>query len=242
MTRSRGRAAVVCVPGLGLDDAAWRPTLQALQALDPDGSRRRHAVVPLLGYGVRATRRDDLRPSALAENLVEELVEEPVGGRRTDPPAPVALLAHSASCQIAAHAARLAPDRVCAVVLVGPTTDPRAPSWPRLMGRWLRTATWERPGQVPSLVRMYSRTGLSTMARAMDVARRDDVRETLRQVRCPVLVIRGRHDRICPEDWAATLAATAPAGSRAVTLERGGHMVPLTHGKLVADAVEGFLA
>jgi hypothetical protein len=31
------------------------------------------------------------------------------------------------------------------LVLVGPTTDPRAARWPALAVRWLRTAPWERP-------------------------------------------------------------------------------------------------
>jgi pimeloyl-ACP methyl ester carboxylesterase len=79
------------------------------------------------------------------------------------------------------------------------------------------------------------------MARAMDAARHADVREAVRNVECPVLVARGPHDRICPEDWAQELASMAPAGSRAVTLSSGAHMVPLTHGRLLAAALGDFL-
>jgi pimeloyl-ACP methyl ester carboxylesterase len=75
------------------------------------------------------------------------------------------------------------------------------------------------------------------MVRAMDAARREDPRAVLRELQCPVLVVRGRHDRICPADWAEALARAAPAGSRSVTLGRGAHMVPLTHGGLLAAAV-----
>jgi pimeloyl-ACP methyl ester carboxylesterase len=50
------------------------------------------------------------------------------------------LLGHSASCQIVVQAAVRDPHRVTALVLVGPTTDPRARSWLGLAGRWLRTA------------------------------------------------------------------------------------------------------
>jgi pimeloyl-ACP methyl ester carboxylesterase len=64
----------------------------------------------------------------------------------------------------------------------------------------------------------------------MEAARRDRIEETLAPVGCPVMVVRGRHDRICPEGWARSLGTT-------VTLPAGGHMVPLTHGELVARAV-----
>ena len=214
-------APLVCVPGLGLDPAAWAPTIASLPETDA-------RVVVLPGYGVRPSRSDDLRPDALADRLVDRLV---------DLPTPVVLAAHSASCQIVVAAAASAPQLVSGLVLIGPTTDPRAGSWPSLAQRWLRTACWERPGQVPYLARTYRRTGLLWMARTMEAARRDDVRQGLAAVRCPVLVVRGRHDRICPDDWARAVASIAPAGSRAVTLAQGGHMVPLTHGVLLAAAV-----
>jgi pimeloyl-ACP methyl ester carboxylesterase len=205
---------LVMVPGLGLGPEAWHPTRAALgELLDT-------AVVPLDGYGVPAGRSADLRPEALGARLLERVPEE---GR-------LVLAGHSASCQVVAHAARMAPERIAGLLLVGPTTDPRARGWLRLAVRWLATALHERPGQVPSLVRQYHRTTLRSMARAMDAARRDRIEETLASVGCPALVVRGRHDRICPERWAHSLAST-------VTLSAGGHMVPLTHGHLVAHAV-----
>ena len=220
------------VPGLGLDQAAWRPTVESL----PPAWRRDLAVALLPGYGERATRGADLRPAALAEMLLE---------RWCPPDGTVVLAGHSASCQIVTEAARRLPDRVAGLVLVGPTTDPRARSWSSLARRWLATARHESVGEVPTLVRQYSRTGLWTMARAMDAARRDDVRESVRGSRCPVFVVRGPRDRICPADWATDLAELAgrPAGnrlSRSVALADGAHMVPLTHGLLLARELERF--
>ena len=67
--------------------------------------------------------------------------------------------------------------------------------------------------------------------------------ESVRRSPCPVLVLRGHHDRICPEDWATELAAAAPRPAdrapRAVAVA-GAHMIPLTHGHLVARELEGF--
>lgn len=211
---------VVVVPGLGLDARSWAPVASR--------SPWPVTVRTLPGFGLPAAADADLAPEALARLVVDDLV----AGDGT----PVVLAAHSAGCQVAAHAARLAPERVAALVLVGPTTDPRAASWPALVRRWLATAVLEDPRQVPALLRQYRRTGLRSMRRAMDAARRDAVHHTLAGVTCPVLVVRGRHDRICPADWAADL------GDRSVTLRRGSHMVPFTHGDDVARAVAGLVA
>ena len=125
-------------------------------------------------------------------------------------------------------------------MLVGPTTDPRAATWPGLVRRWLRTAAHERPGQIPLLVRAYARTGLVSMARGMDAARRHRLDRTLAAVTCPVLVVRGRADAICPADWAAALAAAAPQGS-VETLPAGAHMVPVTHPEALAARIAAFV-
>jgi len=201
------------VPGLGLDDRSWAPTLRALKL--PTTS-----VVTLPGFGEPAGAAD-LSPSSLARLLLDRL----------RPGASVVLAGHSSSCQVVAHAARIRPDAVRELVLVGPTTDPRAASWWGLARRWLATAVHEKPTQVPLLVAQYRSTGLRDMARAMERARRDRIDLTLEHVPCPVLVVRGAHDRICPEDWARSLSPAA------VTLRSGGHMVPWTHGQATAAAI-----
>lgn len=213
----------VMVPGLGLTAAALAPTIEALTTRTANGPTATVAVLP--GYGVPARRREELAPRSLGRRLVEH---------RLDGDGCV-LLGHSASCQVVAHAAALAGGRVTGLVLLGPTTDPRGSSWPALARRWLSTARHEPPGQVPTLVRQYRRTGLTSMLRAMQAARHDRIDLPLSTVRCPVLVVRGVHDRIAPPDWADTLAATAPHGVH-VTLPAGGHMIPLTHPALVAAA------
>lgn len=215
---------LVLVPGVGLGPEAWRPTVAAL------GADRASTVVTLPGYGVRAEPDDDLSPTALAGRVVTELTSHEG----------VVLLGHSSGCQVAAHAARAAPERLAGLVLIGPTTDPAAASWPRLTGRWLATARHEDPRQVPSLARQYTRTGVPTILRAMEAARRDRIERALADVDCPVLVLRGRHDRICPQAWAAALVRRTRRGS-ACTLDVGAHMLPLTHGAAVADRVERFV-
>jgi pimeloyl-ACP methyl ester carboxylesterase len=218
-------APLVLVPGLGLGPEAWAPTILRL------APGRTTSVQPLPGYGVRARPRHDLSPAALAEELLDRL---------PDAAGPVVLGGHSASCQVAAHAAAAAPGRISGLVLVGPTTDPRAATWPRIAGRWLATAGHEDPRQVPLLVRLYLRTGPVTMARAMDAARKDRIEDALRPVGCPVLVLRGRHDRICAPGWAEAVARAA-GRARTRSLPAGAHMVPITHAGPTAREIDDFL-
>ena len=210
------------VPGLGLGPEDWDPTVRGLERRGVEA--RRMAVATLPGYGEAVGGADPLDPRGAAHRLVDTAL--PAGERHV-------LLGHSSSCQVVVHAAVLTPERVAGLVLVGPTTDPRGATWPRLARRWLATALHETPRQLPSLVRQYRRTGLLHMLRVMDTARHDRIDKTLREVRCPVHVLRGPHDRIAPPDWCTALGPS-------VTLPRGGHMVPLTDGELVASEVHRF--
>lgn len=222
----RPQPTLVVLPGLGLGAEAWAPTLQWLR----DGAA---ILRPLPGYGRPARRGTDLHPRALAEQLMADLADV-VG--------PVVVLGHSASCQVAAHLVAMRPAWVSGLVLVGPTTDPRAATWPRLAARWMATVRHETPRQVPALVRQYRRTTLGAMLRSMEAARSDLITDTLGNVSVPVLVVRGRHDRICPEDFGASVAGRGNGGGELVTLGAGAHMVPLTHGRAVAAVIDDFLA
>jgi pimeloyl-ACP methyl ester carboxylesterase len=201
------------VPGLGLDHRSW-----------PVPAGR---VLTLPGYGVPARRGDDLAPAVLSARVVATIRS---AGE------PVLLAGHSAGCQVAAHAAATAPDLVRGLVLVGPTLAPPLLPRARLVAAWLRTARHEDPGQVPALARMYLATRPVSLARGIAAARADRIEPPLAAYPGPVLLLRGRHDAICTAEWLGDLADVARR-PKVVTLPRGGHMVPLTHGALVADAL-----
>lgn len=226
---------LVAVPGLGLDPVSWQATLEAIGAVDPDFGDAQVVLLPGLGEPVGE---GPVSPAELAHELL-----------RRCPVAPLVLLGHSASCQVVAHAARLASERVRALVLVGPSTDPRGRSWPRLAARLLAVLPRESLWIVPSQVRQYLSTGLANMVQLMDVARRDRLDITLAGVRCPVLVVRGPSDRIVPEVWTDALARQAVAGGdgppqliRVTTLSRGAHMVTRTVPREVGEVIAHFLA
>ena len=198
---------VVLVPGLGLDarsSARLRADLSAY-------------VVILPGMGLRG-------PVPGLEELAARLLGELGEG-------PVLLVGHSQSCQVVAAAA--GDPRVAGLVLLGPTTDPRLRSVAGLIRRWVATAARERWPQAPLALPQWLRTGPRAMRQLWVVAAPDRIDARLRTVRVPVTVVRGTRDRLCPQDWAATVAAAAPGG-RLVELAGAAHLTPMTHPRQVA--------
>ncbi|MGY1805239.1 alpha/beta fold hydrolase [Blastococcus sp. SYSU D00922] len=196
----------VLVPGLGLDERSWRRVRERVDA----------TVVHLPGMGLA-------EPVPGLEALADRLLARIGGG-------PVVLVGHSQSCQVVAVAAR--DPRVRAVVLLGPTTDPRLRSVHGLVGHWLRTATAEPWWQVPLVLAQWWRTGPRAMAALWRVSAPDDTDQRLRAVGVPVTVVRGARDDLCGHGWAAHLAAAAPRG-RLVEVPGAAHMTPHTHPDVV---------
>lgn len=215
-------SVVVLVPGLGLGPESYGPTLRHLEPAAE--------VVTLPGYGVPAERDDDLRTEALAERLVTRVRERLAadGGQAV-------LVGHSASCHIVVAAAVAHPELVSGIVLLGPTGDVRASSWPVLAERWVRSAVWERPYLVPTLAKQYFRTTFRAMARAENVTRHYDLAAVLPQLTVPTVVLRCVHDSLCPPQWAQRVADLARG--EAWTLPSGAHMPVLTNGRELATFI-----
>ena len=206
---------VVLVPGLGLGPASYAPTVRDL------GTPYR--VVTLPGYGERVSPGEDLTVETLAQRLLQELDEQSV------------LVGHSASCHIVVAAALARPDLVKSLVLLGPTGDVETSDWLTLAERWVRSAVWESVRLVPVLAPQYARTGLVSMARAMEAARRYDLAAAISKLKRPVAVIRCEHDSLCPADWAQRIAELA--GGEVWTLPTGSHMPVLTNGPEVVTFI-----
>jgi len=204
-------APVVLVPGLGLGPESYAPTQRHLEIPS--------TVITLPGYG-EPFDHDDLEVDALADRLAKQVQPDSV------------LVGHSASCHVVVAAALAYPDLVSALILLGPSGDVSASSWPKLAGRWVRSAVWERPYLVPTLAKQYFRTTFSAMARAEQVARHYDLAAAMPKVGVPTVVLRCPHDHLCPRQWAQRVADLA--GGEAWTLSTGSHMPVLTNGRELA--------
>lgn len=147
------------------------------------------------------------------------------------------LLGNSFGTQIAAALAGQHRDKVPSLILVAPTIDRRfRRGWTALLpagrpgggpqggllGRLQEQAARllvapTDPPQGLSLRRLvvceYAAAGLSRVVSTYRHALRDDISAHIRRWHCPVLVLRGQHDRLVSEQWARSLAAAAPRGS-----------------------------
>jgi pimeloyl-ACP methyl ester carboxylesterase len=168
-------------------------------------------------------------PCPSVDRLAEALLDRLGSG-------PVVLVGHSQSCQVVVAAAQAGGHRIAAVVLLGPTTDPRLKRLPVLAWRWLRTAVREPLWQVPPILAQWWRTGPRSMVRLWRTAAPDRIDRRLRELDVPVTVVRGTHDALCPRDWAGRLAAAAPSG-RLVEIPGAAHMTVQSHPDRVAAII-----
>lgn len=92
------------------------------------------------------------------------------------------------------------------------------------------------------LVRMMRDVGADTAVRQTQAIReRADRRAELAALTLPVQVLCGRKDRVTPPALSQALADTVP-GAELQWVENAGHMLPLEHPQVVADALRRALA
>ena len=128
----------------------------------------------------------------------------------------VAVLGNSFGCQVAVDLAVRHPDRVCGLVLIGPTMDPSARTATRQILRWLGDTAREDPLQLPILVRDVRDAGPRRVARTLAYALRDPIEGKLPQVEVPVLITRGSIEPIVPMAWAQAALRLLPRGELVV--------------------------
>jgi 2-hydroxy-6-oxonona-2,4-dienedioate hydrolase len=199
---------VVLVHGLGVSGAYMVPTAQRL------AKRMRVHVPDLPGHGLSDRPGEPFGIVRHAGLLARWM--EAVGLRRA------IVVGNSMGCQIAVELAAADPQRVAALVLVGPTADARARTMPRHLLRLVAVAPFERPSLHVVLAVDYLRLGPRSFlaeVRSM-LAHRIECRIP-REV--PTWIVRGERDRIAPHPWAARLARIA--GTPLATIPRCAHAV-----------------
>jgi pimeloyl-ACP methyl ester carboxylesterase len=219
------RPPVALLPGLG-------SVGYLLELLHACGGWTRATLLDLPGFGHRRTADLPADLDSLTDTVVSVLQQLPG--------APVVLAGHSTGTQLALRAALRAPERVHALVLIGPTFEPRARRPDHLFARHLLTSAFEPPGQLRYTLPDYLRGG-RRLGQYVRSALADRPEDSISSVAVPVYVARGRHDHYSSAGWVQTLADTALRG-RARTLP-GAHAVPYNHpgatAQLIGEACTG---
>jgi 2-hydroxy-6-oxonona-2,4-dienedioate hydrolase len=152
-----------------------------------------------------------------------------------------ALVANSLGCQISVDLAVRRPDLVRALVLAGPTMDPRARNAPAQIARWLLDWPGERPSLALAHLRDFALAGVRRALETFRHALRDRIEEKLPSLQCPTLVVRGERDPIVPQRWAEEAAALVPGG-RLVVIPAGPHCVNYSTPRDFVRVIKAFLA
>ena len=203
---------LVLVHGLGVSGRYFDPLVRELSDFE--------CVVP------------DLRRHTTLEGQAEALRE--VGGEG------VPLVANSMGCQAIAALAVRSPGLVERAIFVGPTVDRRRRSYAQQAARLLLDAAREPPSLSAIVVRDYVSTGPLRVARAARSAVGDALERAVARMACPLLVVRGERDPLCPQDWAEELVRVAPTGRLAV-IGGAAHAAHYSHPRELAALVRGFL-
>ncbi|MGP4046146.1 alpha/beta fold hydrolase [Streptomyces sp. 2A115] len=187
---------VVLVQGMGVAD-------YLLPGLGSFGTWTRAHLLELPGFAGSCDPPHELDVPEFGRSVAHWLLARDLGR--------VILVGHSSGTQVAARAALDHPG-IVGVVLASPTVDPMARSLPRLLLRWRLDSRREPPGLSESHRPEWKRAGLRRMVHIALVHLRDNLEDSVVQLRVPLLVIRGREDRISTARWGRQLADLVPDG------------------------------
>ena len=214
-----GVPELVVVPGLGALGYLV-PTVRACAAWT------RVHLLDLPGFGSRRTAHLPADVASVAATVSAWLSAAGL--------APVTLLGHSTGAQAALRAGVQSPELLARLVLAGATFAPRDRALGPLVRDVGRTLLHERPGELPAVLPYYLR-GAGRLPALLRSSLADRPEDRVGDVRPPVLVLHGRHDRLCPPAWAGALAQGARKG-RAVVLP-GAHNTVWTDAEPTARAL-----
>jgi pimeloyl-ACP methyl ester carboxylesterase len=197
-----GRAFVL-VHGVGCSSRTYARLVEHLVA-----HGEVHAL-DLPGYGASPHPRRDVtireHAGVVARYIREHVLDAGL-------PAPV-VVGHSMGTQIVGNLLVDHPGSASAGVLLGPTAEPGARTFPRQAVRLAIDAVGEPPRTIglllfDAVVRCRPPYYLRQLRHVVE-HRLEDV---LPRTTAPVVVVRGERDPVAPERWVAALAASAPLG------------------------------
>ena len=189
-------------------------------------------AVDLPGFGRSAGPAGALSIPALADWLITWMVE--IGITRCH------LVGNSLGCEIAAHVAVKAPERVETLTLIGPTLDPDAFAVLTQTLRLLQDALHEPIRLWLNWLFDFCRAGVP---RALGTTRemfRDHIERQLPQINARALVLRGETDPTVPQSAALKMTQLLPRGQLHV-IRREPHCVHYTDPSGVWDAIQTHL-
>jgi pimeloyl-ACP methyl ester carboxylesterase len=151
------------------------------------------------------------------------------------------VLGNSFGCQVAVELAVRRPDLVAALVLVGPTVDPAAPTSFGQVRRWTADLLAEDPHEVRIIARDVRDAGPRRILATLRHSVRHRIDRRLPLVQAPVLFLRGERDPIAPPSWLRQAAGLTPEAATGI-VPGAAHNAITTAGTVVAQHAMAFTA
>jgi len=218
---------VVLVHGLSGSTRWWVRNVPALT------ERHRVYLVDLPGFGAMRRLRRRFVLAEAASWLSAWM--EGVGLERAH------LVGHSMGGYVSIRLAAQRPGAVHRLVLVDPAGVPTGRSMLGYLGPLLGALRYAAPSFVPVLVRDATRMGPATLWRAARDLLAEDVREDLRRIEAPTLLLWGENDTLVPPAIGDILRAEIP-DSRLLILKRASHVPMFDRPEEFNAALLAFLA
>ncbi|MEE6280976.1 alpha/beta fold hydrolase [Georgenia sp. MJ170] len=213
------------VHGIGMGREAYSEFVEEL------GGRGRVLAVDLPGFGDSPTPDRSLPITGMAD-LVAELLQHRGTG-------PVVAVGHSMGTQVVAELAVRHPDLVSHLVLIGPTVNAGERTAGRQVFRFLQDMLGEHPRVIGRGMWLYAKTGPAWFVRKFRTMMDHRIEDILPDVAVPTLVMRGAHDRVCPEPWVRSVTDAVP-GARMVQIPGKTHETMIRSAEPVAEVVARF--
>lgn len=220
------RPVFVLVHGLGMSSRYLMPTANLLSAWGDV-----HAP-DLPGFGKSGRPSRILTIPELADALAEWI-------KATGIQSPV-LIGNSMGAQVIVDLSVRHRSCLSAAVLVGPTIDPEARRMFTQIGRLLADVPREPPGLYGIAVTDYLRAGVARCLRTLRHALDDPITEKLPAMQVPVLVVRGEHDPIVPQEWTERAVKLIPIAD-CMTIPGAAHAVNFSAPEALVKVVLHFL-
>ena len=211
---------VILLHGAPADASSWRRVIEAAEGVDEPIE---WISVDRLGYG-NSSPGAEVSLAAHAASIGSFIEGAPVGTR-------VVLVGHSYGGPVALRAAAEFAGRVDGLVLVAGACDAEMED-----AQWVRRA-------VNAVSAVAPRTWIGANRELLALtAENDAMRGVLGRVRCPVTIVHGAWDPVCPFDGTVAYLRGAlenAAGVEVVRVERGGHNLHLSRaGEVVRGVCE----
>jgi 2-hydroxy-6-oxonona-2,4-dienedioate hydrolase len=146
------------------------------------------------------------------------------------------LVGNSMGCEVAAHVAVKAPERINSLVLIGPTLDPHAFAFTSQTLRLLQDAIHEPVRLWMNWLFDFCRTGVCRAVGTTRAMFRDHIEEQLPLIRARTLVMRGGRDPTVPQRAADEMTRLLGSGTM-IVIEDQPHCVHYTKPETVRDAI-----